>query len=87
MEAVRSSETSVSHRTERNHISDGLASTMTTSNPNWCNSRGTNLVYADPVDNEEEHRIVDACQTIRNYPGVIERMRRPMMRRVEPCTE
>jgi hypothetical protein len=26
-------------------------------------------VYAAPVDNEEAHRIVDVCQTIRNYPG------------------
>jgi hypothetical protein len=25
------------------------------------------LVYAAPVDNEETHRIVDACQTIRSY--------------------
>jgi hypothetical protein len=30
------------------------------------------LVYAAPVDNEEapRYRIVDACQTIRNYPGI-----------------
>jgi hypothetical protein len=27
------------------------------------------------------HRIVDACQTIRNYPGIVERMPRSMMRR------
>jgi hypothetical protein len=47
------------------------------------------LVYAAPVDNEEalHHRIVDACQTIRNYPGIFERMRRSMMRRVEACIE
>jgi hypothetical protein len=46
------------------------------------------LVYADPVDNEEAlHRIVDACQTIRNYPGIFERMGRSIMRRVEACTE
>jgi hypothetical protein len=45
------------------------------------------LVHAAPVDNEEapHHRIVDACQTIRNYPGIFERMRRSMMRRVEAC--
>jgi hypothetical protein len=44
-------------------------------------------MYATPVDNEEElHlRIVDACQTIRNYPGISERMRRSMMRRVDLC--
>jgi hypothetical protein len=36
------------------------------------------LVYAAPVDNEEvpHHRIVDACQTIRNFSGISERMRR-----------
>jgi hypothetical protein len=47
------------------------------------------LVYGAPVDNEEafHHRTVDACQTIRNYPGIFERMRRSMMRRVEACTE
>jgi hypothetical protein len=30
-------------------------------------------VYASPVDNEgtRPHRIVDACQTIRNYPGTL----------------
>jgi hypothetical protein len=29
------------------------------------------LVYAAPVDNEDAlHRIVDACQTIRTYPGI-----------------
>jgi hypothetical protein len=44
---------------------------------------------ATPVDNEETHlrRIVDACQTIRNCPGISERMRRSMMRRVEACIE
>jgi hypothetical protein len=33
-------------------------------------------VYAAPVDNEEalHHRTVDACQTIRNCPGVFGRM-------------
>jgi hypothetical protein len=47
------------------------------------------LVYAAPVDNEEtlHHRIVDACQTIRNYPRIFERMRRSTMRRVEARTE
>jgi hypothetical protein len=46
-------------------------------------------VYAAPVDNEEalHHRIVDACQTIRNYPGIFGRMRRPMMRGVDACIE
>jgi hypothetical protein len=47
------------------------------------------LVYAAPVDNEKalHIRIVDACQTIRNYPGIFERMRPSMMRHVEECTE
>jgi hypothetical protein len=47
------------------------------------------LVYAAPVDTEEtpHQRIVDACQAIRNFPGISERMRRSMMRRVEACTE
>jgi hypothetical protein len=43
------------------------------------------LVYAAPVDNEEalHHHIVDACRTIRNCPGIFERMWRSMMRRAE----
>jgi hypothetical protein len=45
------------------------------------------LVYAAPVDNEETHRTVDACQTIRNCPGIFEWMWRTMMRRVEACIE
>jgi hypothetical protein len=47
------------------------------------------LVYTAPVDNEEtlHHRIVDACQTIRNYPGIFVWMLRSMMRRVEACIE
>jgi hypothetical protein len=46
------------------------------------------LVYATPADNEEAlHCIVDACQTIRNYPGIFERMRRSMIRIVEACIE
>jgi hypothetical protein len=47
------------------------------------------LVYAAPLHNEAalRHRILDACQTIRNYPGVFERMRRSTMRRVEMCID
>jgi hypothetical protein len=39
------------------------------------------LEYAAPVDSEEtlHHRIVDACQTIRNYPAIFARMRQSMM--------
>jgi hypothetical protein len=46
-------------------------------------------VYAAPVDNEEalHRRTVDACQTIRNYPRISARMRRPVMRRGEVCIE
>jgi hypothetical protein len=46
-------------------------------------------VYAAPVDKEEalHHRTVDTCQTIRNYPGIFERMRRSVMRCVEACIE
>jgi hypothetical protein len=45
------------------------------------------FVYAAPVYKEEalHHLIVDACQTIRNYPGIFERMRRSMTRRSEAC--
>jgi hypothetical protein len=34
------------------------------------------LAYADPVDNKQtlHRRTMDACQTIRNYPGVSEQM-------------
>jgi hypothetical protein len=37
------------------------------------------LVHVAPVDNEEvpHHRIVDACQTIHNFPSISERMRGP----------
>jgi hypothetical protein len=43
------------------------------------------FAYAAPVDNEDtlHHRIVDAYQTIRNYPGISERMRRSTMRHGE----
>jgi hypothetical protein len=43
------------------------------------------LVYAAPVDNEEalHHRVVDACQTVRNYSDIFERMPRSMMTLVE----
>jgi hypothetical protein len=47
-----------------------------------------NLLYTAPVGNEEEiHRIVDACQTLRNYPGIFERMRPSVIRCVEACIE
>jgi hypothetical protein len=49
--------------------------------------RLTTLVYAAPAENEEAHRTVDACQTIRNCSGIFEWVRRSMMRRVEACIE
>jgi hypothetical protein len=47
------------------------------------------LVYAAAVDNEEalHHRILDACQTIRNRPGNFEQMQRSMVRPVEAFIE
>jgi hypothetical protein len=49
----------------------------------------TTPVYVAPVDNQEalHHRIVDVCQTIRNYPDIFERMLPSMMRCVEVCIE
>jgi hypothetical protein len=47
------------------------------------------IVYATLVDCEEtlHYLILDAPQTIRNYLGIFERMRRSIMRRVEACIE
>jgi hypothetical protein len=62
-----------------------MASTLTGLESSGCLPVGAakTLVYAAFVDNEEalHHRILDACQTIRNYPGIFERMRRSMSRR------
>jgi hypothetical protein len=46
-----------------------------------------NLVCAAPVDSEEalHHRTVDACQTICNYPYILEWMQQYMMGCVEAC--
>jgi hypothetical protein len=43
------------------------------------------LVHAARVDKEEAlcYNIVDACQTIRNYPAIFERMWRSITSRVE----
>jgi hypothetical protein len=45
--------------------------------------------YAAAVCKQEvfHHRIVDDYQTIRNHPGIFERMRRSIMRRIEACIE
>jgi hypothetical protein len=47
------------------------------------------LVYAASVDNKVavHRRTVDACQTIRNCPGIFELMRWSMLRRVDECVE
>jgi hypothetical protein len=61
-----------------------MASTLATFESSGFLPVGTpkTLVYSAPVDNEEalHRRIVDACQTIGNYPEIFERMRRSMMR-------
>jgi hypothetical protein len=47
------------------------------------------LVYAAPVDNGVafHNRIVDSCQTVRNYPSISEQMRLSIIRNVEAYTE
>jgi hypothetical protein len=52
-------------------------------NPLWGH------LNAAPADNEGalHHRTVDACQTVRNYPGIFVRMQRSIVRRVEARTE
>jgi hypothetical protein len=68
-----------------------MASTLARFESSGCLRVGTpkTAVYAAPVVNEGalHHRSVDACQTIRNYPGIFGRMWRSMMRRVESCIE
>lgn len=45
------------------------------------------LVYSTPIETEEElrNRIVASCQTIRNTPGIFQRVRGSMRRRAEAC--
>lgn len=47
------------------------------------------LVYNTPVPTLEElrNRITEGCDTIRNTPGIFERVRRSMRRRTEACIE
>jgi hypothetical protein len=49
----------------------------------------TNSYAAAPVDKKDtfQHRIVDAWQASRNYPGIFEPMWRPILRRVEVCIQ
>jgi hypothetical protein len=48
-----------------------------------------NLCVRSSFDNEEalHHRNVDASKTIRNFPGIFERMRRSVMRSVDAWSE
>ncbi|KAJ8872392.1 hypothetical protein PR048_025996 [Dryococelus australis] len=45
------------------------------------------LVHATPVDNVDtfHNRIVAGCETIRNFPGIHQRIRVSMQRRVDAC--
>jgi transposase len=53
----------------------------------WSQVRS--LVYTSAVDTVEElqHRIEGVCQQIRNEPGVTERIRNSMRRRVQCCVQ
>lgn len=46
------------------------------------------LVYAQPIPDIEtlRQRIIDSCNTIRNQPGIFERVRGSMQRRMHSCT-
>lgn len=45
------------------------------------------LVYTTPIENEDDliNRIIAACNTVRNTPGIFERVRSSMRRRAESC--
>lgn len=47
------------------------------------------LVYTTPIENVEElrNRIIASCRTIRQTPGIFERVRQSMRRRIEACIE
>jgi hypothetical protein len=47
------------------------------------------LVYSSPVDDVEtlRNRIVEGFQTIRNMPGICDRLRMAMRRRTEACVQ
>jgi hypothetical protein len=49
--------------------------------------RSPDLNHLDVYLLEHLKALVDACQAIRNYPGIFERLRGSMMRRVEGCTQ
>lgn len=45
------------------------------------------LVYASPIEDEEmlRNRIINSCETIRNTPGIFQRVRDSLVRRAEAC--
>lgn len=45
------------------------------------------LVYTTPIEDKDDliHRITEACETIRNTPGILERVRSSMRRRAKSC--
>jgi hypothetical protein len=45
------------------------------------------LVYASPIQDEEmlRNRIIDACEIIKNTPGIFQRVRDSLLRRAEAC--
>ena len=46
------------------------------------------LVYIIPIENENDlrNRIVASCEAIRNTPGIFERVRQSLKRRVDRCS-
>lgn len=47
------------------------------------------LVYLTPIQNEQElrNRIIDSCRTIQNTPGIFQRVRESMRRRLDACIQ
>ncbi|KYN29267.1 hypothetical protein ALC57_01390, partial [Trachymyrmex cornetzi] len=45
------------------------------------------LVYTTPIENENDlrNRIVASCEAIRNTPGIFERVRQSLRRRLDGC--
>jgi hypothetical protein len=68
-----------------------MAFTLVKSESYGCLPEGTSKIrcVCSSLGNEEplHRRNVEACQTIHNYPGILERMLRSVMRRVEACIE
>ena len=47
------------------------------------------LVYSTPINNVEDlrQRIIDCCNSIKQKPGIFERVRQSMRRRLECCIQ